>query len=90
MNTKYIELSQVLEVLDSCSCWWAHERMEHIPAADVQSVRRGEWLPIIEANEYGEPYQDGCYCSECNEVLLYETNFCPNCGANMRAEEGET
>ena len=32
---KYIKLSQALEVLDSCSCWYAHDRMEMIPAADV-------------------------------------------------------
>lgn len=35
---KYIKLSQALEVLDSCACWWAHERMESIPAADVRPV----------------------------------------------------
>ncbi len=35
---KFIKLSQALEVLDSCSCWWAHERMERIPAADVRPV----------------------------------------------------
>lgn len=35
---KYIKLSQALEALDSCSCWWAHDRMECIPAADVRPV----------------------------------------------------
>ena len=33
---KYIKLSQALEVLDSCSCWWVHDRMECIPAANVR------------------------------------------------------
>lgn len=37
---RYIKLSQALEVLDSCSCWHAHDRMELIPAADVQHVVR--------------------------------------------------
>lgn len=38
---KYIKLSQALEVLDSCSCWWAHDRMEAIPASDVRPVPDG-------------------------------------------------
>lgn len=38
---KYIKLSQALEVLDSCACWWAHERMEALPAADVRPVPDG-------------------------------------------------
>ena len=42
---KYIKLSQALEVLDSCSCWWAHDRMEAIPAADVREVK---WIPVTE------------------------------------------
>ena len=35
---RYIKLSQALEVLDSCACWWAHDRMELIHAADVRPV----------------------------------------------------
>ena len=25
-------------------------------------------------------------CSECNRISEYHTNFCPNCGADMRGE----
>ena len=35
---RYIKLSQALEVLDSCACWWVHDRMELIHAADVRPV----------------------------------------------------
>lgn len=48
--------------------------------------KRGEWMPIIEGNEFGEPYQSGIYCSECGETLGYEANYCPNCGAKMKGE----
>ena len=55
--------------------------IEHQPTIEP---KRGEWMPIIEANEFGEVYQAGIYCSECGETLGCEANFCPNCGADMR------
>ena len=51
---------------------------------EIIEPKRGEWIPIIEGNEFGEPYQSGIYCSECGETLGYEANYCPNCGAKMK------
>lgn len=51
--------------------------------------KRGEWIPIIEGNEFGETYQSGIYCSECGETLRCEANFCPNCGARMKGADNE-
>ena len=45
---------------------------------------KGEWISIIEVNDFGEPYQAGIYCSECGETFGHEANFCPYCGADMR------
>ena len=56
------------------------------PTVDAVPVVHGKWLPIIEVNEYGEPYQSGVYCSECGETSIYEPNYCPNCGARMDEE----
>lgn len=28
-----------------------------------------------------------CRCSECNTTWDAETNYCPNCGADMRGEK---
>lgn len=60
--------------------------MEKIEDATPVEPKRpkGEWMPIIEANELGDTYKAGIYCSECGETLSYEANFCPNCGADMR------
>lgn len=52
--------------------------------SETIELKRGEWMPIIEGNEFGEPYQSGIYCSECGETLGYEANYCPNCGAKMK------
>ena len=44
--------------------------------------RRGKWI-YSEGSGYGNPY--GHYeCSLCGDGYGYKTNFCPNCGADMR------
>jgi hypothetical protein len=54
--------------------------MKRIPAADVRPVTRGEWID----------HQEGRWiyakCSECETVHDVRSNFCPNCGADMRPE----
>lgn len=51
---------------------------------DAEPERKtGKWMPIIESNENGEPYQSGIYCNNCGYTSVCEDNFCPNCGARM-------
>lgn len=61
-----------------------------IPAADVRPVVRGEWV-----NDHNGKYSvsgDNFYCSICKDPSLRafgkpaKTNYCPNCGADMRKE----
>ena len=53
--------------------------IEDAPTADVQEVRHGEW----EEREYGLFYA----CSNCEYLVEYQlTNYCPNCGADMRGD----
>ena len=68
----------------------AIEEIRAIPAADVRPVVRGKWIDM----------GDFISCSMCNATRLKEfesdygkakrldarTNFCPNCGADMREE----
>lgn len=62
---------------------------DRIPAADVRPVVRGGWEEHGEPNEYGK-YELWYYsCTRCGAVGVPEFNYCPNCGADMRAEEGE-
>ena len=51
------------------------------PAADVAPVRRGHW--IKRGYACGEAEFE---CSHCHEIewRANETDYCPNCGADMR------
>ena len=67
--------------------------LSKLPAADVKAVVRGKWLHK-EAYDFDEErWSSWAECSECGELAQvnglgkYErTNFCPNCGADMREE----
>lgn len=51
-------------------------------AISALSENKGEWI-----NE--TPHVDGCpiyTCSECGRSNLWESPFCPSCGADMRGE----
>ena len=46
-------------------------------AADAQRVKRGEW---------GKRAYNRVQCSYCGKCEDIATDFCPNCGADMRGE----
>lgn len=60
--------------------------MNRIMELKAQLPKRGEWLPIIEVNEYGEPIQIGVVCSRCGEPFQYEPKYCPECGSHNAAK----
>ena len=55
-------------------------------------MNKGYWegftrSQFIGLDDMGEPkYRDGriYYCSECRRRSIIKTNFCPDCGADMR------
>lgn len=59
------------------------------PSADVAPVRHGRWNDINPAVlKPGVNWV--CRCSECGCPQDYKHNYCPNCGARMDGEEGNT
>lgn len=59
--------------------------------ADVRPVRRGHWIH----DGFDIPHGvDWMHCSECGSRNVYcpatMTNFCPNCGADMREVANES
>lgn len=73
------------------------EYLDEIPAADVEPVRHGKWVPgkeisrtLLGDETLAVEYSD-FRCSSCGRrykeyVLIYR--YCPNCGAKMDKEEG--
>ena len=70
---------------DCASCKWRETKnairkiAAYLPAADVREVKMGKWIAW-----YG-----AVRCTECGHDTIKKTNFCPNCGADMRGEEDE-
>lgn len=57
-------------------------------APTIEERKKGKWIPCFDE----EDYPLGCKCSVCNETYVMPyglSNFCPNCGAEMRGEEDE-
>lgn len=50
-----------------------------IPSADVIEPKRGEWID----------FKNGWKCNACEKWNSEKSNFCPNCGAEMRGADDE-
>jgi len=57
--------------------------IETVPSAQPQRMR-GEWIDVTKTGG-AELWK----CSECGELELEDSYFCPNCGAGMREEKNE-
>ena len=67
--------------------FWAYSKTQVDNAPTITPERkRGRWMP--HENEYSEHYGDKCsVCGEWYVMPSGKTNFCPNCGADMRGEQ---
>lgn len=90
--TGYIEREAFLDAIERMKSYHQDaddivEMLQNFPAADVRSVVKAVWE---------EKEKDGVWwyaCSVCGEHIPkgrwgqeWHSNFCPNCGADMREE----
>lgn len=69
---------------------WADYLIEDAKPADVAPVKHGKWkherLPSTSGGTYAV-----VRCSECkSQFPMWETKYCPNCGARMDGDVDET
>lgn len=60
--------------------------VREIPAADVVERKRGKWIHIP-GGESEFDAGDSYFCDQCSSLEWEDSNFCPNCGADMRGDE---
>lgn len=71
------------------------EAVENAETIDAEPVRHGQWIGIeYDGEADGNPVYDVWECSECghehNGDFDTLTDYCPNCGADMRSRnDGE-
>lgn len=88
---EYISKEAVINITAETGAWETQNRVRELPAADVQPVKHGRWLPSDSCitTAYGTIHCQ--ICSECGADLMedsdYDYDFCPNCGARM---DGDT
>ena len=80
-NGKYKTLYEIGEApCRACEIDDVLNDVEDFPAADVRPVVRGKW----------KVYNNTYICSSCGQpVSFWQSNFCPNCGADMREANDE-
>ena len=71
---------------DVVSAW----DIAHEPTIDAVPVRRGKWGLKWDSEKDPKRLFVRIVCSECNLHTGMKSNFCPNCGADMREEDYET
>lgn len=91
-NDDYIKRGDCIEAITKAEKWWWNaddlrnyrEIFERIPAADVELVKHGRWIPINRT--YPAWWQYGIArhkCSECGSEEMTARKRCPECGAKM-------
>lgn len=59
--------------------------IDEAQTVEAKPVVRGEWVEFD--IDYGGIPTVGYQCSECGQSNGFLTDFCPNCGADMRGGE---
>ena len=70
------QIKDLLRIGEQPICLYAAKRIEEL---EEYERRKGKWEKVYYGNRPNR-------CSECRQKNNYRTNFCPNCGADMRGE----
>lgn len=63
------------------------DQIKDLPSAQPER-KKGKWREhIFDGIMGGRPR--ALMCTKCNVISIYASNFCPNCGADMRGDRRE-
>ena len=54
---------------------------------DREKRKKGKWKKAYLDYEAMSERPSFLYCSICNQCIIYPTNYCPHCGADMRSDQ---
>lgn len=80
-----LDWTEMLVICDNCG------HAIHVKRTDAKSIieperKKGKWKRAYLDHEAMGERPSILYCSICNQCIAYPTNYCPNCGADMRGE----
>ena len=88
----YISRDYTVENMENYPWYTEHDKnaaihlvRELVPAADVRPVVSGRW----EWKNTDALASFAWTCSACGQRKVFKTNFCPNCGADMRENKSD-
>lgn len=70
--------------------WDVIEALKSLSSITELKQKNGQWIEHEWAEEYDGRLISNYECSECKSWEQERTNYCPNCGAKMMEEKGET
>ena len=69
-------------------CWVRYRAIEQVVKEQPTSeLKKGKWKRACLDHEAMGERPSILYCSICNQCIAYPTNYCPNCGADMRGDK---
>ena len=80
-------------LIDKYGDWYTEEGMEEGYIGTIKGIV--DSMPTIEERKTGEwiveddGYTECCRCDQCGKRYVDISNFCPNCGADMRGGNHE-
>lgn len=84
--SRYIDFNLIGELIDSHGNVH-YEDLQNLPTADVRENVRGEWITHKNAEIAHDLFITNYECSICHTWSRYNSNYCPDCGADMRGKQ---
>ena len=67
--------------------------ISNLPSADVVERKSGEWISHYDYCKKYRYIPSGLislwWCDQCEQGAEHPTNFCPNCGTEMKVNDGK-